>query len=172
MVSKRVFKKFVPKRLKIPDAHFEISFTNKDLSKPRKRHLEQIAEDGNVVYDTKNEEFCLSYRGREYATKLKDEEKIPDYVLSRIKIELPENLFPQNSQFHNMLFCYFNPFSRSWIHPNGQSIPPEYGNRLYGYLSALFEKDITQFNKLMGRKLKRENVEELARQTANIIAHN
>lgn len=163
MVSHRAFKKFVPEDIRIPNSSFEISYTKKDISKESKERIEKLVKKGDVVYDTKKGEFYLKLKGKKHPIKLKSEDKIPSYMLNRIKINLPQNFFPVNSDLYKAEFCYFDPFSKSWIQPDRRQVPTMYEGRLYNYLSTMLNKEIHDYNASHGRTLKQSNLESITR---------
>ncbi|GEM_PF-6360458 len=177
MVSQKTFKKFIPGKLKIPKAHCEVSFTG-DLSKRKKIKLEKIAEEGVVVYDTRNGKFYLEYGGENYPIEVKDSDNIPDYMFNRIKVEVPKGLVPtefcttgRKDKTHDEIYCYLNPFSRTWVTPLRQPVPSAYEGKLWGYLLDVFKSEIADFNSEKGRKLKDKNKIRLSKYVTNGIAN-
>ncbi|MBS3066775.1 hypothetical protein J4205_03030 [Candidatus Pacearchaeota archaeon] len=177
MVSLKTFKKFVPGKLKIPKAHCEVSFT-KELSERERKKIEKVAEEGVVVYDTRHGIFYLEYNGKNFPIEIRDTDTIPDYMFNRIKVEVPKGLVPtelcttgRKDKTHDEIYCYLNPFSRTWITPQRQAVPSAYEGRLWGYLSDLLKSEIVDFNSTESRKLKDKNRDTLSRYVTNTIAN-
>ncbi|HLD97961.1 MAG TPA: hypothetical protein VI815_01410 [Candidatus Nanoarchaeia archaeon] len=171
MVSKRVLKKFIPEKLKIPKSHFEVSFT-RELPSRNKKRLEKVAREGEVFYDTKDGRFYLEHDGKNYQIEIEDDQKVPDYMFNRIKVEVADKVFPINSPYYKTKFFYFNPFSRSWITPSRQSLPTAYEAKLWEYFSDLLGVSVSEFNHTHNRRLKEKNIRRLARSITNKIARN
>lgn len=171
MVSKKIFKKFVPAELRLHKAHVEISFTKPDISERKKKRLEIVAQSGEVVYDTRTKDFYVIYEGERYKLKLKKEDIIPEYMFNRIRVEVPAKLFPANSQFHKTNYFYFNPFSNSWITPNYQPVPAACEGNLYKFMADLFKEEIAEFNREKGRHIKKSNLDKLSRLVVNSLVN-
>lgn len=173
MVSYRKTRKLIPQEIVIPNSRYQLSLTREDVSTRKKNLLESAADKSPVIYDTHINEFVIDINGKRIPVNEGEvyEElttKIPDYIIQRIEVQVPEGIFPAKiSAYNKSKKFFFNRIRKEWMNEYFQYMPSGFQSPLNNYLYEIVESAIKDFSHENNRNFSGERIKELSKLVTN-----